>query len=59
MDERAEKNLSLGLSGFRISGVKENRVPAAKIPKSRNAKHLLSRTVVTAGGHVRRRCEPV
>jgi hypothetical protein len=27
MDERAEKNLSLGLSGFRISGVREKQSP--------------------------------
>jgi hypothetical protein len=27
MDERAEKNLNLGLSGFRISGVREKQSP--------------------------------
>jgi hypothetical protein len=59
MDEGAEKNLSLGLSGFRISGVRENRVPATKIPKSRNAKHLFIRIVVTVGGHVRRGHRPI
>jgi hypothetical protein len=59
MDEGAEKNLSLGLSGFRISGVRENRVPATKIPKLRNVKHLFIQIAVTADGHVRRGHRPI
>jgi hypothetical protein len=53
------RNLILGLSGFQISRIEEPEFLATGILKSRNAKRLLVRIVVTTSGRMRRRCELV